>query len=165
MKRSDALALQVESLRKVYGDVVAVDDVSFEVERGGIFCMIGPNGAGKTTTIECIEGLRQPDGGSVLVAGLDPVADRSKLVHKIGVQLQEIGIPPRMKAREALRLIASLYRTSISLSELSDELGLDGSLAKPVWLAFGRPEAAPQHRARSCGRSRNRIPGRTDHRP
>ena len=131
MKRSDALALQVESLRKVYGDVVAVDDVSFEVERGGIFCMIGPNGAGKTTTIECIEGLRQPDGGSVLVAGLDPVTDRSKLVHKIGVQLQEIGIPPRMKAREALRLIASLYRTSISLSELSDELGLDGSLSKP----------------------------------
>ena len=93
MKRSDALALQVESLRKVYGDVVAVDDVSFEVERGGIFCMIGPNGAGKTTTIECIEGLRQPDGGSVLIAGLDPIADRAKLIHKIGVQLQDIGIP------------------------------------------------------------------------
>ena len=131
MEASDALALQVASLRKVYGDVVAVDDASFEVERGSISCIIGPNGAGKTTTIECIEGLRQPDGGSVLVAGLDPIADRARFVHKIGVQLQDIGIPPRMKAREALHLFAALYRTSISLSELSDELGLDGILAKP----------------------------------
>ena len=130
MDPSDALAVQVASLRKVYGDVVAVDDVSFMVERQSIFCMIGPNGAGKTTTIECLEGLRQPDGGSVLVAGLDPVADRARFVHKIGVQLQEIGIPPRMKAREALRLFAALYGTSISLSELSGELGLDGSLSK-----------------------------------
>ena len=130
MRSSDAPALRVASLRKVYGDVVAVDDVSFEVERGSIFCMIGPNGAGKTTTIECLEGLRQPDGGSVVVAGLDPMADRATFVHKIGVQLQEIGIPQRMKTREALRLFASLYRTSTSLSELSDELGLGGSLSK-----------------------------------
>ncbi len=131
MEPSEALAVQVASLRKVYGDVVAVDDVSFEVERGSIFGIIGPNGAGKTTTIECLEGLRQPDGGSVLVAGLDPMADRARFVHKIGVQLQEVGIPPRMRAREALHLFAALYRTSISLSELSGELGLDGILAKP----------------------------------
>ena len=127
---SDALAVQVASLRKLYGDVVAVDDVSFEVERGGIFCVIGPNGAGKTTAIECLEGLRRPDGGSVLVAGMDPMTDRARVVHKIGVQLQDVGIPPRMKAREALDLFAALYRTSIPLSELSGELGLDGSLSK-----------------------------------
>ena len=127
---SDALAVQVASLRKLYGDVVAVDDVSFEVERGGIFCVIGPNGAGKTTAIECLEGLRRPDGGSVLVAGLDPMTDRARVAHKIGVQLQDVGIPPRMKAREALDLFAALYRTSIPLSELSSELGLDGSLSK-----------------------------------
>ena len=126
----DAPALQVTSLRKVYGNVAAVDDVSFEVERGSVFCIIGPNGAGKTTAIECLEGLRQPDGGSVLVAGLEPIADRARLAHKIGVQLQEVGIPPRMKAREALRLFAALYRTPISLSELRDELGLDESLSK-----------------------------------
>ena len=71
MESSDALAVQVASLRKTYGHVVAVDDVSFTVERGSIFCMIGPNGAGKTTTIECLEGLRQPDDGSVLVGGLE----------------------------------------------------------------------------------------------
>ncbi len=130
MEPTDALAVQVASLRKLYGNMVAVDDVSFEVKRGSVFCMIGPNGAGKTTAIECLEGLRQPDGGSVLVAGLDPIVERSRLAHKIGVQLQDVGIPPRMKAREALRLFAALYGTSIPLSELSDELGLDESLSK-----------------------------------
>ncbi len=130
MKPSNALAVQVSSLRKVYGKVVAVDDVSFETQRGSVFCIIGPNGAGKTTTIECLEGLRQPDGGSVLVAGLDPISDRARSVHKIGVQLQDVGIPPRMKAGEALRLFAALYRKSIDLSELRVELGLNGSLSK-----------------------------------
>ena len=123
-------AIRVASLRKTYGDVVAVEDVSFDVERGSIFCMIGPNGAGKTTTIECLEGLRRPDDGSVTVAGLDPMEDRARLVHRIGVQLQEIGIPPRMKAKEALNLFASLYRKSKSLSELSAELGLHDVLSK-----------------------------------
>ena len=130
MESSHSLAVQVASLRKVYGDVAAVDDVSFDVERGSAFCIIGPNGAGKTTTIECLEGLRQPDGGSIFVAGVDPKADRARFVHKIGTQLQEIGIPPRMKAREALNLFASLYATSIPLSELSNELGLGESLSK-----------------------------------
>ena len=130
MEPSHDLAVQVASLRKVYGDVVAVDHVSFTVERGSIFCMIGPNGAGKTSTIECLEGLRQPDDGSVVVGGLDPISDRAKIVHRIGVQLQEVGIPPRMKVREALRLFAALYRTSVPLSELSYELGLNDSLSK-----------------------------------
>ena len=81
MEPSDAPAVEVTSLRKGYGDVEAVDDVSFKVERGSIFYVIGPNGTGKTTTIECLEGLCRPDGGSVLVAGLDPMADRARLVH------------------------------------------------------------------------------------
>ena len=62
------VTVQVDSLRKQYGDVIAVDCVSFEVERGSVFGMIGPNGAGKTTTIECLEGLRRPDSGTVRVA-------------------------------------------------------------------------------------------------
>ena len=165
MEPSHDLAVQVASLRKVYGDVVAVDHVSFTVERGSIFCMIGPNGAGKTSTIECLEGLRQPDDGSVVVGGLDPISDRAKIVHRIGVQLQEVGIPPRMKVREALRLFAALYRTSVPLSELSYELGLNDSLFQNLRLPFGRPEAARQHRPRSCGRPRDRFLGRTDHRP
>ena len=64
--------IQVEGLRKVYGTTVAVDDVSFEVKEGEIFGMVGPNGAGKTTTIECLEGLRQPDAGTIRVLGTDP---------------------------------------------------------------------------------------------
>ena len=165
MEPSDTLALQVRSLRKVYGDLVAVDNVSFEVERGSVFCIIGPNGAGKTTTIECLEGLRRPDAGSILVAGLDPTAEHAQLVRKIGVQLQETGIPPRMKASEALGLFAALYQRSIPLPELSDELGLEECLSKHYGSLSRRPEAASQHRARACGRSRDRIPGRTYHRP
>ena len=98
MDPSDALAMQVTSLRKVYGGMVTVDEVSFEVERGIIFGIIGPNGAGKTTAIECLEGLRHPDGGSVFVTGLDLIAERPRFVHKIGVQLQDVGIPPPLKA-------------------------------------------------------------------
>ena len=123
-------AIRVNSLRKTYGSVVAVDDVSFEVERGSLFCIIGPNGAGKTTTVECMEGLRQPDSGSVLVAGLDPVGDHDAFVRKIGVQLQDIGIPPRMKAGEALRLFSSLYPSPAPVSELGEELGLGELLRK-----------------------------------
>ncbi len=130
MEADSGPAIKVTSLRKTYGDDVAVDDVSFEVERGSVFCMIGPNGAGKTTTIECMEGLRQPDGGSIQVAGLDPVTDHAALVHKIGAQLQEIGIPPRMKTREALGLFSSLYHRSMSMSDLVDELDLRDLLPK-----------------------------------
>ena len=142
MEASDVFGVQVASPRKVYRDVVAVDVVAFEVERGSVFCIIGPNGAGKTTAIECLEALRQPDGGSVLVAGPDPTADCARFVHKISVQLQVAGIPPRMKAWEALRLFAALYETSIPLSELSGELGLDGTLSKTVRLPFGRSETS-----------------------
>ena len=131
MRLSNSMAVQVSSLRKQYGNVVAVDDLSFEVERGTVFCIIGPNGAGKTTTIECLEGLRQPDGGSIQVAGLDPIADRSEFVQKIGVQLQDIGIPPRMKPREALTLFSALYHTKAELTELTGRMGLEECIARP----------------------------------
>jgi len=80
--------VQVEELRKVYGSVVAVDDVSFEVYEGEIFGIVGPNGAGKTTIIECIAGLRRPDGGHIEMLGLDPQRDGYVLRGRIGVQLQ-----------------------------------------------------------------------------
>jgi ABC-2 type transport system ATP-binding protein len=81
--------IEVEHLRKRYRDVVAVDDVSFTVERGEIFGILGPNGAGRTTTVEIIEGLRTPDGGTVRVLGLDPRRDGAELRQRVGVQLQE----------------------------------------------------------------------------
>ncbi len=84
----------VDGLRKRYGDLIAVDGISFEVHRGEIFGMVGPNGAGKTTTVECIEGLRRPDGGEVRLLGLDPLAQRLAVAERVGVQLQESALPP-----------------------------------------------------------------------
>ncbi len=116
--------IQVKNLRKVYGDTVAVDDVSFDVKPGEIFGMVGPNGAGKTTTVECIEGLRKPDSGRIRILGLDPQTDHRVLRERIGVQLQQSVLPARMKVWEALDLYASFYQNSIDWQVLVDQLGL-----------------------------------------
>jgi ABC-2 type transport system ATP-binding protein len=101
--------IQVSGVRKSYGSTVAVADVSFDVHRGEIFGLIGPNGAGKTT-MECIEGLRTPDRGSISVLGLDPFRQVYKLQDRIGVQLQQAQLQKRIKVWEAVDLWASLYR-------------------------------------------------------
>src|ERR1700744_5239306 len=80
-------AVEIRHLRKTYGDLVAVDDVSFTVAPGEIFGILGPNGAGKTTTVECAIGLRKPDSGTVRLLGLDPQADREEIHQIVGVQL------------------------------------------------------------------------------
>jgi len=116
--------LQVEELRKAYGSVVAVAGISFTVREGEIFGMVGPNGAGKTTAIECMEGLRQPDAGSVRVLGLDPWSDRLALAERIGVQLQESALPPRLRVAEALRLFGSFYQRRADPGPLLSALGL-----------------------------------------
>jgi ABC-2 type transport system ATP-binding protein len=116
--------VRVEGIRKLYGRTVAVDDVSFEVRPGEIFGLIGPNGAGKTTTMECVEGLRSPDRGSIAVLGLDPVRDVYRLQDRIGVQLQEAQLQKRIKVREAVDLWASLYRKSVNPGRLLEQLGL-----------------------------------------
>src|SRR6476660_5014932 len=104
-----APVIKVSGVRKSYGSMVAVQDISFEVYDGEIFGLIGPNGAGKTTTLECVEGLRKPDGGSISVLGLDPFRDVYKLQDRIGVQLQEAQLQKRITAWEAVGLWASLY--------------------------------------------------------
>jgi ABC-2 type transport system ATP-binding protein len=117
--------IQVSAIRKTYGSTVAVDEVSFQVNDGEIFGLIGPNGAGKTTTMECIEGLRKPDRGSISVLGLDPVKDVYKLQERIGVQLQQAQLQKRIKVWEAVDLWASLYRrTAIDGERLLAQLGL-----------------------------------------
>ncbi len=116
--------VQIEHLRKVYGPVVAVDDLSFEVQEGEIFGMVGPNGAGKTTTIECIEGLRRQDGGSIRALGLDPQADGYALRERIGMQLQESALPNRIRVWEAMDLYTSFYRHTVDWRPLLEQLGL-----------------------------------------
>jgi ABC-2 type transport system ATP-binding protein len=117
--------IQVSEIRKTYGRTVAVAEASFEVNEGEIFGLIGPNGAGKTTTMECIEGLRKPDHGSIAVLGLDPFRQVYKLQNRIGVQLQQAQLQKRIKVWEAVDLWASLYRRKTSDGErLLDQLGL-----------------------------------------
>ena len=86
--------------------------------------MVGPNGAGKTTTIECLEGLRRPDGGTIQVLGLDPLRDRYQLRERIGVQFQSAALPDRIKVWEALDLFAAFYRRSVDWQPLLEQMGL-----------------------------------------
>src|SRR5207253_9858013 len=117
--------IQVSGVRKTYGKTVAVDEVSFEVNEGEIFGLIGPNGAGKTTTMECIEGLRTPDQGTISVLGLDPFRHVYKLQDRIGVQLQQAQLQKRIKVWEALDLWALLYqKKAIDGEHLLKQLGL-----------------------------------------
>jgi ABC-2 type transport system ATP-binding protein len=117
--------IHVSGIHKSYGRVVAVDDVSFDVHREEIFGRIGPNGAGKTTTMECVEGLRRPDRGTITVLSLDPVRDVYRLQDRIGVQLQEAQLQKRIKVWEAVDLWASLYRKPAAHRDrLLEQLGL-----------------------------------------
>ncbi len=119
------LVIEVEKLRKAYGHKVAVDDVSFQVAEGEIFGLLGPNGAGKTTTVECLQGLRHADGGTLRVLGLDPQTQAQALRRRIGSQLQESALPDRIKVWEALDLFASFVPGASSDPQaLIDQWGL-----------------------------------------
>lgn len=117
--------IEVSGVRKTYGATIAVDEVSFTVNDGEIFGLIGPNGAGKTTTMECIEGLRTPDGGKISVLGLDPFRQVYQLQERIGVQLQQAQLQKRIKVWEAVDLWASLYKKKqVDARRLLEQLGL-----------------------------------------
>ncbi|MGE3274730.1 MAG: ATP-binding cassette domain-containing protein [Vicinamibacterales bacterium] len=117
--------VRVSGIAKRYGSTVAVHDASFEVRDGEIFGLIGPNGAGKTTTMECVEGLRRPDRGSIAVLGLDPVRDAHALQRRVGVQLQQAQLQKRITVREAVHFWASLYgRAPADGDRLLEQLGL-----------------------------------------
>jgi ABC-2 type transport system ATP-binding protein len=118
--------IEVEDLTKRYGGREALDGVSFTVDEGEIFGILGPNGAGKTTAVECVEGLRRPDSGSVRVLGLDPQADGHRLRQRIGVQLQQTQLPDQIKVREALELFASFYDDALDPRRLLERWGLAG---------------------------------------
>src|SRR5688572_11645232 len=118
------IVVQVDRIRKTYGSLTAVDGVSFEVRRGEIFGLIGPNGAGKTTTLECVEGLRRADSGSIRVLDADPIRDRRHVQARIGVQLQAAQLQKRIKVWEAIDLWRSIYTTAVDGAALLEQLGL-----------------------------------------
>jgi len=115
--------IQVQDFSKSYGDVVAVDGISFDVRQGEIFGLLGPNGAGKTTTLESLEGIRAPDSGTLRVADIDPTRDPRKLRNVIGVQLQSAGLPESITPDEAMRFFCAYHHVAPRL-DLLDRLGL-----------------------------------------
>ncbi|MFF8461567.1 ABC transporter ATP-binding protein [Streptomyces albidoflavus] len=121
--------IEVSGVRKAYGGRTVVDGISFTVEEGEIFGILGPNGAGKTTTVECVEGLRHPDAGTVKVAGLDPVRDRDGVTRVLGAQLQESELQPKITVQEALQLYAACYPDPADWRALAERLGLTEKLS------------------------------------
>jgi ABC-2 type transport system ATP-binding protein len=151
-----AAAVEVVHLRKTYGTIVAVDDVSFAVNEGEIFGILGPNGAGKTTTVECVIGLRTPNAGTMRVMGLDPRVDGDALHAIVGAQLQSSALPGQLRVGEILDLFHSFYRDPADLDEIVQALdlagkrrafyrSLSGGLKQRVSIALaliGRPKVA-----------------------
>jgi ABC-2 type transport system ATP-binding protein len=117
-------AVGISHLRKTYGALVAVDDVSFSIAEGEIFGILGPNGAGKTTTVECAIGLRTPDAGTIRLLGLDPQADKDEIHKIVGVQLQESSFPAKLRVGEIIEEFRSFYRQPADVTDLIEALGL-----------------------------------------
>lgn len=126
-------AVSVDNLTVRYGDVVAVDGLSFSAEAGAVTALLGPNGAGKTTTVETAEGYRKPTSGAVRVHGLDPIDDAKQLLPRIGVMLQRGGIYPSMGIAAALELFAQYYENAASPAALLERVGLEGRVTKTPW--------------------------------
>ncbi len=115
--------IEASQFQKKYRGVIAVDNISFQVSRGEIFGLLGPNGAGKTSTLECLEGLRTPDGGSLSVCGVDPSRDPAKLRNLIGVQLQNSGLPESITPYEAIKFFCAYHRIEPRF-DLLERLGI-----------------------------------------
>lgn len=116
--------IEVDGLVKRYGAVTAVDGLDLAVAPGETLALLGPNGAGKTTTVECLEGYRRPDAGTVRVLGLDPVADARALSPRIGIMLQEGGLYPHVRPAEMLHTVAAFHERPEDPDGLLEALGL-----------------------------------------
>ena len=124
--------LEVQGLRKAFGPVVAVDGISFAVERGEVFTVIGPNGAGKTTTLEMIEGNLPPDEGTIVIDGLSWDRDADKIKSRIGVQPQTGAMFDLLTVQENLELFASFYPKSEDLKKVLEMINLQDHRHKRV---------------------------------
>lgn len=122
----------VENLNLTYKNLRAVQNVSFSLEEGELLAIIGQNGSGKTSTVECIEGLRKPDSGSLSVFGKDPWLHRSEIYQKMGAQLQETEYPSKIRVEEQCRLFASFYEKPADWNLLLSQLNLDNKRKSPI---------------------------------
>ncbi|GAA0121934.1 MULTISPECIES: ABC transporter ATP-binding protein [Clostridium] len=128
-KNMKEIVINIENLKKSYGDYVAVNDISFEIKAGEIFGLLGPNGAGKTSILECIEGIRTPDGGKIDVGGYNPRVDSKKMHEILGVQLQSSGLPLTMTVKEAIDMFSNYHKVSPN-HEIISKMGLKNKLNK-----------------------------------
>ena len=127
-------AIEVVDLAKAYGELHAVDGVTFDVGEGEFFGILGPNGAGKTTTLEMIEGLRKPDSGTITLLGESPWPRNPRILPRIGVQLQSTAFFERLTAREQIRTMASLYAVKTAVAdEWLERVGLVDKADTRVW--------------------------------
>ena len=117
--------IEVEGLRRSYGNVAAVRDVSFEVEAGEVVAVLGPNGAGKTTTVEILEGFRTRDAGRVSVLGTDPATGGRDLRLRVGVVLQECAIEPYLSVAEVLKKQSQYYPSPLPVADVLGLVGLE----------------------------------------
>jgi ABC-2 type transport system ATP-binding protein len=115
----------VESLRKQFGSLVAVDGISFSVRRGEVFGILGPNGAGKTTTLEIMETLQKPTAGTVVIDGLDVLSNAWAVKSRIGVQLQSAGFYPELSLVQLLSFFAALYNVPVDPIEILKRFQLE----------------------------------------
>src|SRR5438105_11775482 len=131
-RQTEGFAIQVEDLRKSYGNLVAVDGISFDVKDREIFGLLGPNGAGKTTTVEILEGLRQADGGRAIVAGINVLKEPQKVKGLIGVQLQASAFFDGLSLLELLDMFAALYRRRVDAMAILKKVDLVEKARSPV---------------------------------
>ena len=117
-------AIEVENLTKIYGDLKAVDNISFKVKKGEVFAFLGPNGAGKTTTVEMIETIRSPTRGRIKVLGQDVKKSTKEIKERIGVLPQEFISFERLTVRETLKYFSNLYKKHIDIDEIMDIIDL-----------------------------------------
>jgi len=119
---SNEKIITVTDLKKHYGEIKAVDGISFEVTRGQIFSFLGPNGAGKTTTVEMMEGLRTPTSGTIKIFGVDVTEDYASIRHRVGVIPQDFNPFERLKAPEAISYFGGLYNRKMTKQDVNELL-------------------------------------------
>ena len=151
--------IHVDGLTKRYGQLVAVNSVSFSVLRGEVFGILGPNGAGKTTTVEILEGLRTPDSGTASVNGIDVTKEPRRVKAIIGVQLQTSAFFDGLNLSEILQMFGSLYRSKVDAPAILDEVELTEKGQVPVPRAIGGSEAAVLYSRGPNQRPAGDVPG------